>query len=293
MSPTIPRPSAIPARESRLLPVTNALNRLPYWLLAAIFLGALFLGVMLTNADYRVILRAVSKGIYVTVYVTVIAYTLSLVLGLLIGLMRVSGNRVAREVSTFYVEIIRGVPMLVILYYIAFVGAPVLISSINVLGNALVGWGVLTGLGNAMVSLSVRQVDFTARAITALTIGYSAFIAEIFRAGIQSIGRGQMEAARSLGMTYSQAMRHVILPQAIRTVLPPLGNDFIAMLKDSSLVSVLGVADITQLGKVYSASTFRFFETYNVVAYLYLVMTVGLALAVRAVERRMPGRGSS
>jgi polar amino acid transport system permease protein len=288
MSPTIPRPSAIPARESRLLPVTNALNRLPYWLLAAIFLGALFLGVMLTNVDYRVILKAVSKGIYVTVYVTVVAYTLSLVLGLLLGLMRVSGNRVAREVSTFYVEIIRGVPMLVILYYIAFVGAPVVISSINIVGNALVGWGVLTGLGNAMVSLSVRQVDFTARAITALTIGYSAFIAEIFRAGIQSIGHGQMEAARSLGMTYGQAMRHVILPQAIRTVLPPLGNDFIAMLKDSSLVSVLGVADITQLGKVYSASTFRFFETYNVVAYLYLVMTVGLALAVRAVEKRMP-----
>jgi polar amino acid transport system permease protein len=288
MSPTIPRPSAIPARESRLLPVTNALNRLPYWLLAAIFLGVLFLGIMLTNADYRVILKAVSKGIYVTVYVTVIAYGLSLALGLIIGLMRVSGNRVAREVSTFYVEIIRGVPMLVILYYIAFVGAPVIISSINVLGNALLSTGLLTGLGNAMVSLSVRQVDFTARAITALTIGYSAFIAEIFRAGIQSIGHGQMEAARSLGMTYGQAMRHVILPQAIRTVLPPLGNDFIAMLKDSSLVSVLGVADITQLGKVYSASTFRFFETYNVVAYLYLVMTVGLALAVRAVEQRMP-----
>jgi len=288
MSPTNPRPSAIPARESRLLPVTNALNRLPYWLLAAIFLGALFLGVMLTNADYRVILRAVSKGIYVTVYVTVVAYGLSLALGLVLGLMRVSGSRAAREVSTFYIEIVRGIPMLVILYYIAFVGAPVLISSINVLGNALVGAGVLTGLGNAMVSLSVRQVDFTARAITALTIGYSAFIAEIFRAGIQSIGHGQMEAARSLGMTYGQAMRHVILPQAIRNVLPPLGNDFIAMLKDSSLVSVLGVADITQLGKVYSASTFRFFETYNVVAYLYLVMTVGLALAVRAVEKRMP-----
>jgi len=97
-----------------------------------------------------------------------------------------------------------------------------------------------------------------------------------------------MEASRSLGMTYGQAMRHVILPQAIRNVLPPLGNDFIAMLKDSSLVSVLEVADITQLGKVHSASTFQFFETYNVVAYLYLVMTVGLALALRAVEKRMP-----
>jgi polar amino acid transport system permease protein len=133
-------------------------------------------------------------------------------------------------------------------------------------------------------------VNFTARAIIALTIGYSAFISEIFRAGIQSIGRGQMEAARSLGMSSGQAMRYVILPQAIRNVLPPLGNDFIAMLKDSSLVSVLGVQDITQLGKVYSASTFRFFETYNVVAYLYLIMTVGLALVVRVIEKRMPAR---
>ena len=99
-----------------------------------------------------------------------------------------------------------------------------------------------------------------------------------------------MEAARSLGMSYGQAMRYVILPQAVRIILPPLGNDFIAMLKDSSLVSVLGVQDITQLGKVYSAGTFRFFETYNVVAFLYLVMTVGLALVFRGLERRMPGR---
>ena len=136
----------------------------------------------------------------------------------------------------------------------------------------------------------MRDINFTARAIFALTIGYSAFISEIFRAGIQSIGRGQMEAARSLGMSSGQAMRYVILPQAMRNVLPPLGNDFIAMLKDSSLVSVLGVQDITQLGKVYSASTFRFFETYNVVAYLYLVMTVGLALVVRVIEKRMPAR---
>ena len=91
-------------------------------------------------------------------------------------------------------------------------------------------------------------------------------------------------------MNGGQAMRYVILPQAVRNVLPPLGNDFIAMLKDSSLVSVLGVQDITQLGKVYSASTFRFFETYNVVAFLYLVMTVGLALLVRMIEKRMPAR---
>ena len=97
-----------------------------------------------------------------------------------------------------------------------------------------------------------------------------------------------MEAALSLGMSRAQAMRHVILPQAVRRVLPPLGNDFIAMLKDSALVSVLGVQDITQLGRLYATSTFHFFETYNVVAFLYLVMTIGLSLVVRYWESRNP-----
>jgi polar amino acid transport system permease protein len=277
-------------RESHLVPATNWLTRLPYWLLAMILLGILFLGVMLTNESYTVILKAVAQGVYVTIYVTLIAFTLAMLFGLLLGLMRVSGSRLAREVSTFYVELVRGVPMLVILYYIAFVGAPPLVAGINWIGDLLQGTRILAQLGAPLAELQVRDINFTARAIFALTIGYSAFISEIFRAGIQSIGRGQMEAARSLGMSSGQAMRYVILPQATRNVLPPLGNDFIAMLKDSSLVSVLGVQDITQLGKVYSASTFRFFETYNVVAYLYLVMTVGLALVVRVIEKRMPAR---
>jgi len=273
-----------------MLPFTNRLARLPYWLLAAILLGIIFLWTMLTNADYRVILNAVARGIGTTVYVTAIAYLLAIFIGLVFGIMRVSQFRLAHEISTFYVEILRGVPMLVILYYIAFVGAPGLAQAINALGRWLAGAGPLAGLGQALSAFQVRDLDFTTRAIIALTLGYSAFIAEIFRAGIQSIGRGQMEAARSLGMSYRQAMETVILPQAVRTVLPPLGNDLIAMLKDSSLVSVLGVQDITQLGKVYSASTFRFFETYNVVAFLYLVMTLGLTMLVRWVERRMASR---
>src|SRR5207244_1863970 len=133
----------------------------------------------------------------------------------------------------------------------------------------------------------VRDVDNVTRVIIALAIAYSAFIAEIFRAGIESIEIGQMEAARALGMTYWQAMRHIILRQAIRRVLPPLGNDFIAMLKDSSLVSALGVSDITLLGKLYAASTYLTFQTYNVVAFLYLVMTLLLSLVVKGIESRM------
>ncbi len=280
----------IAPRESRLLPVTNWLVRLPYWLLAALLLALVFLFVMLSRADYRVILNATAKGIGTTVYVTLIAYLLAMLAGLLIGLMRVSKNRLAREASSFYVEIVRGVPMLVILYYIAFVGAPALAAALSWVGSTLVALTGLTGVFGPLAGIQTRDLDFTFRAILALTLGYSAFVAEIFRAGIESIGRGQMEAARSVGMSYGQAMRYVILPQAVRNVLPPLGNDFIAMLKDSSLVSVLGVQDITQIGKVYSSSTFRFFETYNVVAFLYLIMTVGLALLVRWLERRMPGR---
>ncbi len=270
------------------------LRQIPYWLVMTVFLGLLLLWSILTSQSYNVIFQAIAAGMWVTLYVSLIAFALSMLLGLLIGLARVSAQRWVREVATFYVEIIRGVPMLVILYYIAFVGAPGLVDGINLLGKALQGIG-LGILGDPLAGLSVRGLDFTVRSVIALTVGYSAFISEIFRAGIESIERGQVEAARSLGMSYWKAMRYVILPQAVRRVLPPLGNDFIAMLKDSSLVSVLGVQDITLLGKVYSASTFRFFETYNVVAYLYLAMTIALSLFVRYLEKRTPaaGHGSS
>jgi polar amino acid transport system permease protein len=130
-------------------------------------------------------------------------------------------------------------------------------------------------------------VENELRGIVALTIAYSAFLAEIFRAGIESIEPGQMEAARALGMTYWQAMRHVILRQAVRRVLPPLGNDFIAMLKDSSLVSVLGVLDITRRGTLDQARTFQTLQTYNVVAFMYLAMTLLLSMVVKGLERSM------
>jgi polar amino acid transport system permease protein len=125
------------------------------------------------------------------------------------------------------------------------------------------------------------------RATVALSVTYGAFIAEIFRAGIQSIGRGQMEAARSLGMSSGQAMFHIILPQAIRNVLPALGNDFVAMVKDSSLVSVLAVRDITQISRLYAGSTFRFREAYMTLSVMYLTLTVALSLLLQAFERRL------
>jgi len=268
------------AHRSHFIPIADRLSHLPYWFLVAALLAVLLLWGITNSGDYRVIFDAIRKGAWTTITVSVIAYALATSLGLLLSLLRVHRSRLTQEISSFYVEIIRGIPMLVLLYYIAFVGAPALVNALNWLGRPLINAGVIT-------EINVRQVDFTARAILALTIGYSAFIAEIFRAGITSIATEQTEAAQTEGATYWQTMRHILLPQAVRNVLPALGNEFIAMLKDSALVSVLGVQDITLLGKVYSASTFKFFETYNIVAFLYLVMTVGLALLVRSVEKRL------
>ena len=265
---------------SHLVPATDRLSRLPYWLLVALILVVLAFWIFSTNENYEVIFSAVRKGVWTTIYVSVVAYALALLLGLVWCLMRVSQNRWMQEISSFFVEIIRGIPMLVLLLYISFVGAPALVAFVNWAGGPLIEAGF-------MEKLNVRQVDFVVRAILALSIGYSAFISEILRAGIQSIEKEQTEAAQTEGAGYWQTMRFILLPQAVRNVLPALGNEFIAMLKDSALVSVLGVQDITQLGKVYSASTFKFFETYNIVATLYLLMTLGLALFVRWLEQRL------
>jgi polar amino acid transport system permease protein len=265
----------------------TVLDRTPYWLLTAMLLGVLFVWHIQSDESYRVIFATVAKGLWVTIWVTVVSYIGAMILGLLVALARGSRKRVVYEVATFYVEIVRGVPMLVLLLYIAFVAAPATVGAINWLGQQLAGAG-LGLLGDPLVEFRVRDLDYAARAIIALVIAYSAFLSEIFRAGIESIERGQVEAAYSLGMSRWQALRLVVLPQAIRRVLPPLGNDFIAMLKDSSLVSVLGVADITRLGDTYATSTFLYFQTYNVVAFLYLSMTLMLTLAVRWLERRMP-----
>lgn len=266
--------------KSRFIPFSDCISRMPVWLLAAVILGLIFLWKTTQNAEYSVILSAVAKGIKTTVWVSAVSYFFALLLGLLFGLMKTSSLRVIREAASFYIEIVRGIPMLVILYYIAFVGAPMLVSFIN--------WIItpLTVIGIAE-PVSIRDLDFVSRAVLALTIGYSSFIAEIFRAGIESVQRGQKEAAAALGMSKWQAMRKVILPQAVRNVLPPLANDFVAMVKDTALVSALGVQDITQLGKVYSSSTFKFFETYNIVAFLYLVMTVTLSLLIRILEKHL------
>ncbi len=276
------------SRNGSLHAPSRLLARLPYWLLCALAVAIILLWNISTDATYTLIFNAVVAGVGMTLLVTIVAFAGALILGFLIELLRLSGSRVLQELATLYVEIVRGVPMLVLLYYIAFVGAPGLVDLINWMGRTLFEMGVTHAFAGELASFSIRNLSFGTRAVIALVIGYSAFIAEIYRGGIESIDRGQSEAALSVGMTRWQMLGLVIFPQAFRRVLPPLGNDFIAMLKDSALVSVLGVQDITRLGDTYASSTFRFFETYNVVAFLYLLMTVALSLVVRGMERRMP-----
>ena len=142
------------------------------------------------------------------------------------------------------------------------------------------------GFGEALTSFTTRDVPNVWRGIIGLGIGYGAFSAEIVRAGIESINQGQWEAAYAVGMTRWQTMRFVVLPQALRRMLPAYGNDFVAMIKDSALVSVLGVRDMTQAARLHSASSFQFFLTYSILTFLYLLLTISLTRLVRYVERQ-------
>ncbi|PWE55172.1 amino acid ABC transporter [Metarhizobium album] len=252
----------------------------PWWLVALCVSAVVLAAVIFFNGIYAQVFLTVANGIGVTIFVTLVAFCLATLLGLGIALLGLSDSNALRQISRFYIEVIRGIPMLVLLFYIAFVGAPGFVAAYNWLITPLTRAGLAE-------PLLVRDFSLMWRAIMALTIGYSAFIAEIFRAGIQSVDKGQIEASKALGLSRVQRFRLVVFPQAIRVIFPPLSNDFVAMVKDSSLVSVLGVADITQMGKVYASGSFRFFETYSIVAYIYLILTIGLSLMLRSFEKRM------
>ncbi|MCD2182503.1 amino acid ABC transporter permease [Rhizobium sp. GN54] len=252
----------------------------PWWLVALVAIGLALAVVIAANEIYAQVFGVILQGLWVTIFVTVVGFLLATLLGLGVALLGLSDHVALRQAARFYTEVIRGVPILVLLFYIAFVGAPAVVAFVNFVIGPLVAAGYVE-------PLLVRDVSLMWRAILALTIGYSAFIGEVFRAGIQSVDKGQVEAAKALGLSRSQRFRLVVLPQAIRVILPPLGNDFVAMVKDSSLVSVLGVSDITQMAKIYASGSFRFFETYSIVAYVYLILTIGLSLALRGVERRL------
>jgi polar amino acid transport system permease protein len=266
--------------------ITKRLAEFPWWGLIIALMAVFLLYNFLTDATYQEIINYLIVGIRLTVTVTLISFAISVIIGLITAFGQMSNNVIARNLATLYVQIVRGIPVLVLIFYTALVIVPAGIGLLSSLGDWLVSMGVLSP-ENPLSSLGVRDVSFLIRGIIALAINYGAFSAEVFRAGIQSIERGQLDASRALGLSWTQIMRYVVLPQAIRRILPPLGNDFISMLKESSLVSVLGIGEITQLGKKYSAASFLYPETYNVVAFLYLSMTLILSIGVKFMEQRM------
>ncbi len=245
--------AAIPSKKDRGL--------FTAWWVA--FVGAIVIlgSLCLSYPDpYWRILAFLPDGIVVTFQVTLLSILLSLALGLVTGLGRLSQNRVWNLLASTYVEVIRGVPLLVQLFYIYY------------------------ALGRIEAFSNLPPL---AAAVLAMGICYGAYMGEVFRAGIDSIDKGQAEAARSLGFNRRQTMALVILPQAWRTILPPVGNEFIALLKDSSLVSILAVSDLLRRGREFASESFLYFETYTVVALVYLLITLVLSKAVSHMESKL------
>jgi ABC-type amino acid transport system permease subunit len=215
------------------------------------------------------VLRKLAKGIWITVLVATVAYAAACTIGLGLALMQMSRSIVLRQLSRLYIELMRGgadhrAPPLRGLRAGARAGGPLELRSRAPGPRA----GAAAGLQPPLARGDRADA------------GLLGVPREIFRAGLQSVDKGQVEAAMALGLKGWQRFRLVTFPQAFRTIFPALGNDFVAMVKDSSLVSVLGVTDVTQLGKVTAAGNFRYFETYNVVALIYLTLTIGLSLAL-------------
>ncbi|WP_027937136.1 amino acid ABC transporter permease [Anaeroarcus burkinensis] len=213
------------------------------------------------NFDFDLVTRSfplLLLGAGVTIQITALSVGFGLVIGVFMGMARLSKLWVIRSFAAVYVDFIRGTPLLVQIFLIYF-ALPIIIG---------------------------QRIDPFIAAITACSINSGAYVAEIFRGGIQSIDKGQMEAGRSLGMTWWQTMRFIILPQAFKRVIPPLGNEFIAMLKDSSLVSVIGFEELTRRGQLIIARTYGSFEIWLTVAFIYLVMTLSISRLVAYLERR-------
>jgi len=248
----------IEVTDGVLIPAKNDASLFSAWRIS--FYGAITLLVLLpliSPDPYRDILLFIPDGVIKTFQVTVLSIVFALMIGLFVGLGRISRITLINRICTVYVEIIRGIPLLVQLFYIYYA-----------------------------LAKFVMIMDITA-AVIAMSVCYGAYISEIFRAGIQSIPKGQMEAALALGLSRTQAIYRIILPQTIKVVLPPIGNEFIALLKDSSLVSILAVSDLLRRGREYASTTFNYFETYTVIAIIYLILTLFFSRLVGYMEERM------
>jgi polar amino acid transport system permease protein len=231
------------------------------------------------------------QGLRMTVGITAIGIAQGALLGLLVGMARVADARhaPARQIcryllrwpATVYVSFFRGTPLFVQIMLIHFAVVPLLVNPTD---------GLLLS-GDAARDLR-QQYGALLSGVTALTLNSGAYISEVFRAGIQSIDRGQVEAARSLGLSYRRTMYHVVLPQAFRRMLPPLGNNAIALLKDSSLVSAIGLSELAYAARTVAGAYSRYWEPYLTIAVIYWLLTLALTLVVRRLEDRY-GRGDT
>lgn len=202
------------------------------------------------------------SGLGVTIEITLIALVIALFLGLTFGMMAISNNVVLNTVSRIYVDIIRGTPLIVQAFFIYF-GLP------NVLDNF--------------------KIDAFAAGVIAISVNAGAYMVEIFRGGILAVDKGQMEAARSLGLSYGKAMLKIVLPQAVRKMVPAFINQFIISLKDTSILTVIGIRELTQSGEIIIANNYKAFETWAMVGIMYFVIITILSYAARGLERRLKG----
>jgi polar amino acid transport system permease protein len=272
----------------------------PWWLVWMIGLIIFLIILIVVNDDYQEAFRSIfpwpwewasasddfwtvrwpdnwNRGITFTLILTAGSFVFAMFLGLFIGLARLASYRgpnpvvrvttgFVRNLATFYIELVRGIPMIVFIFFVALVLAPDFANLVN------------------MESRSISQAW---RGTAALSLFYAAFIAEVFRAGIQSVPEGQSEAGRAVGLNERQITRRIVLPQAVRNMLPALGNDLIALMKDTSLVSVLAVRELTQMARLYTGSSFRFREGFFILMVVYVMLTLTLSLLLRWYERRI------
>lgn len=252
------RPKTIEIGDGAAIPRRGDRGLVSAWRLSFFVALALFLYLVIFKQEpYLRLLKLLPRGILVTFEVTSASIVLSMIIGLFTGLGRLSRNRLINLVASTYVEVVRGIPLLVQLFYLYYA-----------------------------LARFVRLPDMAA-AVIGMSVCYGAYTGEVFRAGIESIDRGQTEAAMSLGLTRMQTMFSVILPQAWRTILPPVGNEVIALLKDTSLVSILAVSDLLRRGREFAAESFLYFETYTLIAIIYLLITLILSKLVSIMEERL------
>jgi polar amino acid transport system permease protein len=240
----------------------------PYWFIGILAVIAFPIFKILTDPSWNDGFMFIKDGLTLTITVTVGGFIIAFVLGLFVALGRMSKNAWLKNIATFYIEVIRGIPVLVTIF---------------MFGLVIVPWFM------RLIGVSPQSFFASNTFKTTVAVGliYAAFIAEVFRAGIESVPIGQREAGMAVGLSRVKVFRLIVWPQALKNVFPALGNDLIALLKDSSLVSILAVREITQMTKLWTGRSFQFFAGFMILAAMYLALTVSLSLVLQWYERRL------